>query len=165
MIRNILLPLTSYPSLTQKCAIESVLGLASELKAMVHAVAFEVDIQSPIGLYADPIGVRGILAADRKKSAENAHALITSFKATARERGIDHDHRVLRAKPLEIPSLLVEEARFFDIAAVAIPGEDAAEQDIAEKLAFESGHPVLIFPEDQKRVLSRLHRPCRGGFR
>jgi nucleotide-binding universal stress UspA family protein len=153
MIRDILLPLTSYPIATDRRAIENVVALAGGVEALVRAVAFEADIVSPIGLYADPVGVRGILAADRKKSAENAHALIASFTATARERGIEHDHRLLRAKPLEIPSILVEEARFCDIAAVAIPGEDAAEQDIAEKLAFESGRPVLVFPEDPKRLL------------
>jgi nucleotide-binding universal stress UspA family protein len=153
MIRDILLPLTSYPIPTDRCAIESVARIASGLEALVRAVAFEVDIQSPIGLYADPVGVRGILAADRKKSAENAHALIAGFEAIARERGIAHDHRLLRAKLLEISSFLVDEARFCDIAAVPIPGEDAAEQDIAEKLVFESGRPVLVFPEDPKRTL------------
>jgi nucleotide-binding universal stress UspA family protein len=153
MIRDILLPLTSYPVSTEKRAIESVVALASGFEALVQAVAFEVDIQSPIGLYADPVGVRGILAADRKKSAENAHELIAGFDAMARKGGIAHEHRLLRAKSLEIPSFLVEEARFCDMAAVAIPCEDAAEQDVAEKLAFESGRPVLVFPERPEREL------------
>jgi hypothetical protein len=149
----ILLPLTSYPIPTDKGAIASVVALAGGLEALVRAVAFEADIQSPIGLYADPVGVRGILAADRKKSAENAHALIAAFDAMVREGGIAHDHRLLRAKPLEIAALVADEARYCDIAAVPIPGEDAAEQDVAEKLAFESGRPVLVFPEKPERAL------------
>ncbi len=153
MIRDILLPLTSYPVPTEKRAIESVVALAGGLEAMVRAVAFEVDVQSPIGLYADPVGVKGILAADRKKSAENAHELIASFDGMARKGGIAHEHHLLRAKPLEIPAFLVEEARFCDLAVVPIPSEDSTEQDVAEKLAFESGRPVLVFPERPERAL------------
>jgi hypothetical protein len=153
MIKDILLPLTSYPIPTGRPAIESVLAFAEGVGALVRAIAFEADIQSPIGLYADPVGVREILAADRKKSPENAHELITSFEAMARERGIAHDHRVLRAKLLEIPGFVTEEARFCDISAVPIPSEGAAEWDIAEKVAFESGRPILLFPEDPRGVL------------
>jgi nucleotide-binding universal stress UspA family protein len=153
MIKEILLPLTSYPVPTDKGAIASVVALADGLQALVRAIAFEADIVSPIGLYADPVGVRGILAADRKKSADNAHELIAAFDAMARERGIAHEHRLLRAKPLEIAAFVADEARSCDIAAVPIPGEDAAEQDIAEKIAFESGRPVLVFPEKPARAL------------
>jgi hypothetical protein len=79
-IKDILLPLTSYPTPTQKCAIESAVALAAKIGALVEAVAFEVNVQSPVGLYADPIGVAGILAADRKKSADNAHQLLDAFE-------------------------------------------------------------------------------------
>jgi nucleotide-binding universal stress UspA family protein len=160
MIRDILLPLTSYPVPTGKCAVESVLALARGLGTLVRAIAFEADIQSPIGLYADPVGVRGILAADRKKSAENAHELIAGFEAMARQRGIEHDHRLLRAKLQEIPGFVVEEARFCDISAVPIPGEVTVERDISEKLVFDSGRPVMVFPEDSKRGPLRTSLEC-----
>jgi nucleotide-binding universal stress UspA family protein len=154
MIKDILLPLTSYPTPTQKDAIEDALALAASLGALVRAVAFEVDVQSPVGLYADPIGVSGILAADRKKSAYNAHDLLGSFETIATQRGIAHDHGLLRCRLLEIPGHLVDEARFCDIAMVPLKGTDAAGQDIAEQLVFESGRPILVFPEGSKRELS-----------
>ena len=154
MIKDILLPLTSYPTPTQKHAIENALALAASFGASVRAVAFEVDVQSPIGLYADPVGVSGILAADRKKSAYNAHDLLSSFETIATQRGIAHDHELLRCRLLEIPGRLVDEARFCDIAMVPLKGKDAAEQDIAEQLVFESGRPILVFPEGSKHELS-----------
>jgi hypothetical protein len=42
--------------------------MAQSFGAQVSAIAFEMNIQLPIGLYADPLGVSGILAADREKT-------------------------------------------------------------------------------------------------
>ncbi len=152
-IKDILLPLTSYPNPTATRAIETAVALAANLGAHVSAAAFEMDIQSPIGLYADPVGVRGILAADRKKSAENARALVSTFATVAAKAGVTHDHTLTHCPPLEIPGRLAGAARFRDISAVPLREGDGAEQEIAERLIFESGRPVLIFPEEGKREL------------
>ena len=101
-------------------AIESAVGLAKNLGAMVSAVAFEVDVQSPIGLYADPVGVSGILAADRKKSAYNARDLLSSFEMIASQRGVAHDHSLLGCRLLEIAGRLADEARCFDLTMVPL---------------------------------------------
>jgi hypothetical protein len=152
-IKDVLLPLTSYPTPTQRQAIENAVALAESFGALVSAVAFEVDIQSPVGLYADPIGVSGMLAADRKKSAYNARDLLSSFETIAAARGIAHDHSLLHCRLLEIPGRLVNEARFCDLAMVPLKDASAADQDIAEQLVFESGRPILVFPDDSKREL------------
>jgi nucleotide-binding universal stress UspA family protein len=152
-IKDILLPLTSYPTPTQKCAIESAVALAATMGALVEAVAFEVNVQSPVGLYADPIGVAGIFAADRKKSADNAHQLLDAFEAIVKGAGIAHERRLLGCRLLEIPEQLAREARLCDLTMVPLRGPDASEQDIAEQLVFESGRPVLVFPEDPDRML------------
>jgi nucleotide-binding universal stress UspA family protein len=155
MIRDILLPLTSFPAPTEKRAIENAVGVAESLGAQISAIAFEMDIQSPIGLYADPIGVSGILAADRKKSAANARDLLSAFDTIALERGVARDHSLVHCAPLEIPKRLVGEARLRDIAMLPLRETDDAEQDIAELLVFESGRPVLVYPGDPKRELAR----------
>jgi len=152
-IKDILLPLTSYSTPTQKCAIESAVALAATMGALVEAVAFEVNVQSPVGLYADPIGVAGILAADRKKSADNAHQLLDAFEAIVKGVGIAYERRLLGCRLLEIPEHLAREARLCDLAMVPLRGPDASEQDIVEQLVFESGRPILVFPEDPDRML------------
>jgi nucleotide-binding universal stress UspA family protein len=154
MIRDILLPLTSFPAPTEKRAIENAVGLAESLGAQIAAIAFEMDIQSPIGLYADPIGVSGILAADRKKSAANARDLLSAFDTIALERGVARDHSLVHCAPLEIPKRLVGEARLRDIAMLPLREADEAEHDIAELLVFESGRPVLVYPGDPKLELA-----------
>jgi nucleotide-binding universal stress UspA family protein len=148
MIKDILLPLTSFPVPTSAHAIEIAVAMAESLGAQVSAIAFEMDIQSPVGLYADPVGVSGILAADRKKSADNARDLLRTFETVAAGKPIAHDHSLLRCAPLDIPKRLAAEARFRDITMMPLSGTRAAEQDIAELLVFESGRPILVFPED-----------------
>lgn len=154
-IRDILLQLKSFPVPTENQTIENVVGLAETFKAHVSAVVFEMDIQSPIGLYADPLHVSAILAADSKKSAANARELLGAFETIAIRRGVQHDRTLLRAKPLDIPKRLNEEARLHDVSVVALQDADGAAQDIAEYLIFESGRPVLILPDDAKRELPR----------
>ena len=90
MINDILLPLTSYPVPTERPAIEAGVRLAEMFKASVSAIAFAMDIQSPIGLYADPLHVGGILAADSSKSAANARDLLDTFEAIAADAGVQH---------------------------------------------------------------------------
>ncbi len=114
---------------------------------------FEVNIQSPIGLYADPVGVSGILAADRKKSAHDARDLLSSFETIATTHGVAHDHSLLSCRLLEIPGRLIDEARYCDLAMVPLREAVAIEQDIAEELVFESGRPILVFPDDPERKL------------
>ena len=149
-IKDLLLPLTSHPVPTGTRAIANAVALAGSLGAHVSALAFELDIQSPIGLYADPVGVRGILAADRKKSAENARALASTFEALAGKGGVSHDHAVAQCPPLEVAARLAHAARFRDVTLVPLRDGDGTGQDIAERLIFESGRPVLVFPEDPK---------------
>jgi nucleotide-binding universal stress UspA family protein len=153
-IKDILLPLTSYPTPTQKCAIESAVHLAVNLGVLVRAVAFEVNVESPVGLYADPVGVAGILAADRKKSAHNAHELLDAFETIAQGVGLVHERQLLGCRLLEIPEYLAREAHFRDVAMVPLRDPTHLSQDIAEQLVFASDRPILAFPEDPNRTLS-----------
>jgi nucleotide-binding universal stress UspA family protein len=152
-IKDVLLPLMSYPTPTQKQAVENAVALAKSLGASVLAVAFEVNVQSPIGLYADPVGVSGILAADRKKSAHDARDLLSRFETIATAHGVAHNHSLLSCRLLEIPRRIVDEARFCDLAMVPLREAVSIEQDIAEDLVFESGRPILVFPDDSERKL------------
>jgi nucleotide-binding universal stress UspA family protein len=156
MIIDILLTLTSFPVPTERRAIEAAVRLAEMHKASVSAIAFEMDIQSPIGLYTDPLHVRGILAADSHKSAANARELLDAFESIAAEVGVGRDRILLKAKPVEIPQRLVDEARFHDIAIVALKDTDGPGQEAAEQLIFESGRPVLLLPNSGERELSPM---------
>src|SRR5262245_33459509 len=152
-IRDLLLPLTTWPVSTGTHAVETAIGLAGALGAHISAMAFELDIQSPIGLYADPVGVRGILAADRRKSAENARALVNAFATHAATTGVSHDHTLVHCPPLEVAGHLARAARLCDLPLVPLRDGEGAGQALAERLVFESGRPILVFPEEPKGEL------------
>src|SRR5262249_1917054 len=145
-ITDILLPLSSYPNPTGTDAIERAVAFARRLDAHVTAVAFGIDIQPAIGIYVAPLGVAASPAGARKKSAENARALLAAVTTLADKLGVAHEERLMCCRPLDIPGRVAAEARFRDISIVPLP-EDQQAQDIAETLIFEAGRPVLVFPE------------------
>jgi nucleotide-binding universal stress UspA family protein len=147
-IKDMLLPLTTWPVPTGARAVETAIALAGALGAHISAVACELDLQSPVGLYADPLGVRGILAADRRKSAENALALVDRFATQASKAGVSHNHTLMNCPPLDLAGRLAGAARFCDISLMPLADGDGAAQDVAERLVFDSGRPLLIFPEE-----------------
>ena len=150
-IKDILLSLTSYPTRPQRRAVEDAVALADGLNARIRAIAFEVDVQSPLGSYADSAGVSGILAADR--SAHDASDLLEHFEKVATAHGVAHDHSPLVCRLHELPERFVAEAQFCDLAMVPLRPMETIERDIAEGLIFGSGRPVLVFPQDLKRDL------------
>lgn len=155
-IKDLLLPLTSYPTPTGSGAIENAVGLAAGLGAKLSAVTFELDIRSPIGLYADALNIGGILAAERQKCATNARNLLSAFKMIAIQRGIAHEHHTERCMPAELARRLVARSRVGDLTLFALSAEDDGRRSVAEELIFESGRPVLIFPDEPKRELAAL---------
>ena len=116
-IRDILFPMLSYPTATAADSIERAVTLATGLGAHIVGVTFELDIHSPVGLYAHPVHISGIFAAERKKSASNARDLIATFddicarQATARTGGATHEHAVEHCSPTEVAAILVDHAR------------------------------------------------------
>jgi nucleotide-binding universal stress UspA family protein len=145
--KDLLLQLKSFSVPTERRTIEKMVRLAKTLGAHVSAVAFEMDIQLPVGLYADPLHVGSILAADSKKSAANARDLLDAFEAIATRHGISHDQSLVRSRPFDIPRRLADEAGFHDAAVLPIRNTDESDQDIAEYLIFESGRPLLLLPD------------------
>src|SRR5262252_49400 len=92
-------PMLSYPTATAADSIERAVTWATGLGAHIMGVTFELDIRSPVGLYAHPVHISAIFAAERKKSASNARDLIATFddicarQGTART-GATHEHAV-----------------------------------------------------------------------
>ena len=158
-IRDILFPMLSYPTATAVDSIERAVTLTAGLGAHIVGVTFELDIRSPVGLYAHPVHISGIFAAERKKSASNARDLIATFddicarQGTART-GATHEHAVEHCSPIEVAAILVDHAKLRDLSVFPIKAEDQGQQSLVEALIFESGRPVLLLPETATRQLS-----------
>jgi nucleotide-binding universal stress UspA family protein len=159
-IRDILFPMLSYPTATAADSIERAVTLANGLGAHIMGVTFELDIRSPVGLYAHPVHISGIFAAERRKSASNARDLVAVFddicarQGTTMGAGFTQEHTIEHCSPSEVATILIDHARLRDLSVFPIKAEDESQQALAEALIFESGRPVLLLPEAATRQLS-----------
>jgi len=156
--RDILLPMLSYPVATGIGSIESAVRLAAGLGAHIVGLTFELDIKSPVGLYADPVNVGGLLAAERRKSAANARDLIAAFddlcaRQGTMQRGATYEHVVEHCSPNEVAQILVDHARLRDLSIFPVNPKEEGQRSLIEALIFESGRPVLLLPEGATRQL------------
>ena len=153
-IRDILFPMISYPTPTAIGTVETAVGLAGSLGAHISGLTFELDIRSPVGLYANPANVGGILAAERAKSAANARDLVAAFDDIAARRNVMHERTVEHCPPIEVGQSLVAHARLRDLSVFPVNTADPGQRSLIEELMFESGRPVLLLPEGATRELS-----------
>jgi len=158
-IRDILFPMLSYPTATTADSIERAVTWATGLGAHIMGVTFELDIHSPVGLYAHPVHISGIFAAEHRKSASNARDLVAAFEDICARQGTTragatHEHAVEHCSPTEVATILVDHARLRDLSVFPIKTEDESQQSLVEALIFESGRPVLLLPEAATRQLS-----------
>jgi nucleotide-binding universal stress UspA family protein len=158
-IRDILFPMLSYPTATAVDSIERAVTWATGLGAHIMGVTFELDIRSPVGLYAHPVHISGIFAAESRKSASNARDLVAAFEDICARQGTTHagtthKHAVEHCAPSEVATILVDHARLRDLSVFPIKAEDESQRSLVEALIFESGRPVLLLPETATRQLS-----------
>lgn len=164
-IRDFLLPLVSYPKPTTKAAIESVFRLSenllrsrngsgnhSAITQRVSAVVYEIEIE--MGLYFEGAHMGEFLEREARKSAVNAQHLVQSFEEVAARHNVMHRCRLERSVPYDMMQHLVEAARLHHVTVQPLRKDTQDQFDLAERLIFESGRPVLIFPEEPVRPLA-----------
>jgi nucleotide-binding universal stress UspA family protein len=145
--RNVLFPLASYPVATSGGAIERAIAIASQLDAHLTAVAFEMDVRLPAGVYADIYSLGDIIAAEYQRGSSNANRLIAEFQAAARRQGIGYAQLLEPCVPAEIAERTVQLAHLNDLSIIAVKKDNGGQREMVEALLFGSGRPMLLFPE------------------
>jgi nucleotide-binding universal stress UspA family protein len=165
-IRDVFLPLLNYPEPTRDSAIKAVIDLAenlsrpctgmsahSQIRTRVSAVIFEMIIEP--GLYFEGAYIGEFLESEARKSEANARNLDHSFREICMDRPVLSRCRIEKCNAYQGQLLLVEEARLHHLTTLPVRKDDENHQDIAERLIFESGRPVVIFPERATRPLAK----------
>jgi nucleotide-binding universal stress UspA family protein len=164
-IRDIFFPLLSYPEPTYTTAIDAVMDLAENLskpcdiarahrqiRTRISALVLETEIEP--GLYFEGASAGEFLATEAAKSAANAKDIANTFRDIAMDRPVLTKCRIEKRNPYEGLRLLVEEARVHHMTVLPVRLDDSLHQEIAERLIFDSGRPVLLFPERPARPLA-----------
>lgn len=144
-VKDILLTLTSYPDPTPVAVIDRAVSLASLLGAHIAAISCEVHVQVPGSFLSGPGNVGAIVASEAHRSRRNAQDLLATFESTAQKSGVAHEIVLDRCLSSEVPDVLVEYARFRDLAIVPVP--ESYDPWYAEAIIFGSGRPTIVLPE------------------
>jgi len=165
-IRDVFFPLLSYPKPIHAAAIGAVVDLVENLskpcdqggahrqiRTRISALVLETKIEP--GLYFEGAHIGEFLETEARRSAANARNLAKIFRKIATDRPVLTKCSTEQRTPFESLRLLVEEARVHHMTVLPIRKDNGQDQDVAEHLIFESGRPVLIFPERAARPLAK----------
>jgi len=151
-IKDILLPLVGEPNARAIAAIDKCMAVAGNLGARVTAMAVEEDISvRPKVMISSDLDNSAEAAAVR--SVSDARGLLKAFDAAANRFAVRHEQRLNRLGLADIPEIFVEPARLVDLSMVPVKSDDDRSEQIAERLIFESGRPVLMWPEESANEL------------
>lgn len=145
--KDLMMQLSSYPTVTAEAAIVQGVAVAGLLGARLSALTFEIDIPIPgHPLALALLDIPGMVAAEREKSVKGAREALRVFDSAARERGISARRILERSLAGNIPEIITEHARLRDLTIIPV-GDRENQLDVAEHVIFGSGRPVLVVPE------------------
>jgi nucleotide-binding universal stress UspA family protein len=146
-IKDIFLPLVGEPNAAAIAAIDKCMAVAGDFGARVTAIAVEDDllVRPKVVISSD---LENAAAAAAVRSVSDARGLLKAFDAAANRFGVRGEHRLDRPRSAKIPENFVEPARLADLSMVPIKPDDSRSEEVAERLIFESGRPILMCPEE-----------------
>jgi nucleotide-binding universal stress UspA family protein len=145
-IKDIFLPLVGEPDAAAIAAIDKCMAVASDLGAMVSAVAAEDNIQvRPKVMISDDLD--NTATVETLRSVSDAHSLLKAFDNAAIRFGVRNEQTLIRRAAVDIPGNFAVCARIRDLSVVPVKTDDVRSERIIERLIFESGRPILICPE------------------
>jgi len=169
-IRDLLFPLLSYPDPTPTSSIQAVVdisdkmaerrcardknGISTDAKTRIFALVIETLIDPGLAIEGG-VYIEEYLNAEAKKCAENARHLSDQFGSLIQGRRILGTCKILKNGISPSLRAILCESRLHDMTAISVAKDNDFHQTLAEQLIFESGRPVLIFPEAPQHRLDR----------
>ena len=145
--KDILLVLITYPQATDASEIQEAVSFAVALDARISALACIVQVRAPSQHLLSDAFVAGLVASERKKSADTAAELSAVFEASAKKAGVFQESLTETCFTSDAPDLLIREARLRDLTIVPAISEGTNYLWYAESIVFGSGRPVLLLPQ------------------
>ena len=146
-IKDILLPLVGEPNAAAIAAIDKCMAVAGDFGARVTALAVEEDllVRPKVVISSD---LENAAAAAAVRSVSDARGLLKAFDAAANRFAVRNEQKLTRLGAADIPGNFVGPARLADLSMVPVKPDDSQSEQIAERLIFESGRPILMCPEE-----------------
>ena len=153
--RDILVVLRPYPAKTPTTVVEHAAAIALAFRSHVSVIACAIKAQVPGNILGNAIfDVSALVTEESRKSMDDARQLLTVFEGAIRNQGMICRRILETCRSSDVPRTLVDYARLRDLTILPMPeGAYVAKLDAqwyAEKLIFDTGHPVIILPQDRE---------------
>jgi nucleotide-binding universal stress UspA family protein len=146
--RDLLLTLVSYPDRAPDEALRNAARLAARLGGDVTAMAPVLRVAAPRNRLADLLmDFEELVRTEETRSAANARSLVDAFEAAARPLGVPVHPHIQTVDLYSVAERFADEARVHDLALVPYGRATTNDRSIVEALLFQSGRPVLLFPD------------------
>jgi nucleotide-binding universal stress UspA family protein len=157
-IRDIFLPLLSYPNPTTIVAIEKSVAIAKYLGADISVTSVELEVDALAGPFTGAFGSKGLAlveeAPEHQKSVLNSRQMLEAFEIAAKSSNVKFTRTVTPCLAQDIAALLIRQSRLSDLSLIAVKDHDGGQEDIIASALFESGRPILLFSEQSVSSLS-----------
>lgn len=157
-IRDIFLPLLSYPNPTTIVAIEKSVAIAKYLGADISVTSVELEVDALAGPFTGAFGSEGLAlveeAPEHQKSVLNSRQMLEAFEIAAKSSNVKFTRTVTPCLAQDIAALLIRQSRLSDLSLIAVKDHDGGQEDIIASALFESGRPILLFSEQSVGSLS-----------
>jgi nucleotide-binding universal stress UspA family protein len=167
MIREVLLPLPSWPERPTDEALQSSVAAAKALGAGMTALGFDIEFHAPSSILADVfLDISGMVSEAKSRSAAYRKNMKLSLDTSAAKAGVALRHKAVHCMSSEIFDRAAEAARLHDLTLIAWGGSDADRVYLGETVFFASGRPVLVLPPDERafpRAFRRIIVAWDGG--
>lgn len=148
MFKDIMLPLPSHPKTVSRSAVRRALAAASTMDAHVTCLVNEPAVPVPITFQPFSSQFERELTARQSEVSAAAQAQLVAFNEEAAAMGIAHDGRILASPSDSVLDTYVAVARLRDLTIVPFIAKDEGCAQAVQALAFDSGRPVLVLPDD-----------------
>jgi nucleotide-binding universal stress UspA family protein len=155
--KDLLFATFTYPDATPERALRSGVALAARLGGKLTLMAARVDLPELHNRLANAfIDLDGMAADQEARSTATTDRAASCVAVAAEEAGVEAACLPRKAKLYEEEQCIRTAARTRDLCLIAIGPTVSNDRSVAEVTLFESGRPVMVFPEGVE-VLAAPH--------
>jgi nucleotide-binding universal stress UspA family protein len=155
--RDVLVVLRAYPATTPAPAVEHAAAMAVALKCRLSVIACGIKPHLPGNILGNAIfNVSALVAEEGRKSVDDARRLLAEFEKLVGRHDVACRRILETCRSSDVPAALVDHARLRDLTILPMPkGPYVSQLDAqwyAETMIFDSGHPVIVLPQDRENA-------------
>jgi nucleotide-binding universal stress UspA family protein len=144
MMKQIYLPLLTYPDAAKESLLDNAVELATNLGATLHATIIDVSIPPITNPWPILLDTDDMIRRAERTSRREGEGLARALKRRCDDANLSSEIASIVVEQPKITDVAAEEARLYDVTLTQSASQFAS---LAEALIFGAGRPVILFPD------------------